>query len=215
MAGMAIDKGFEDDLATRARAWMGAIAPLNPPRFDLDRDRAALLVVDMQRVFLEGSAKVQDAEAIMARVRALADAFRRHGRPVVYTRHMHAVDGSDGGTLLWWWGGVILEGSRGSEIHPDVAPEEGDLVVRKNRYDAFTGTELDSRLRTMGVEELVVTGVMTNLCCETTAREAFCRDYRVKFVADATSTASDAMHVATLMNLAYGFAEVCLAEDIL
>jgi nicotinamidase-related amidase len=194
---------------------MEAIAPVNPPRFDLDWDRAALLVIDMQRVFLEGSAKVQDAEAIMLRVRALAERFRERGRPVIYTRHMHREDGSDAGNLLWWWGSIIKEGTTASEIHPDVAPLDGELVVRKNRYDAFTGTDLEERLRELDVGDVVITGVMTNICCETTAREANCRDLRVKFVADATSTAHDQMQVATLLNVAYAFAEVCLAEDLL
>ncbi len=206
---------WEDDLSRRARAWMEAISPLNPPRFDLDWGSVALLVIDMQRIFLEGSSKVQDAEAVVSRVQALADRFRERGRPVVFTRHLHRDDGSDGGNLLWWWGSIIREGSPSSEIHPEVAPAEGDQVVRKNSYDAFTGTDLDQRLQAMGVRDVVIAGVMTNLCCETTAREAFCRNYRVKFVADATSTALDGMQLATLTNLAYGFAEVCLAEDLL
>lgn len=61
-------------------------------------------------------------------------------------------------------------------------------------------------LRGMGVEEVVVTGVMTNLCCETTAREAFVRGFRVFFSADATATANRELHEATLKNMAYGFA---------
>ena len=194
---------------------MDAIAHVNPPRFDLDWDRAALLVIDMQRVFLEGSDKVECAAAVIRRVSDLADAFRRAGRPVVYTRHLHRADGSDAGNLLWWWGGLIKEGSPSGEIHPDVAPEEGEHVVRKNTYSAFHGTDLDQRLRGLGVRDLVVAGVMTNICCETTTRAAFCRGYRVKFVADATGTAKDALQLATLLNVAYAFAEVCLTEDLL
>ena len=60
----------------------------------------------------------------------------------------------------------------------------------------------------------IFAGVMTNLCCETSAREAFCRGFRVKFVADATSTGDETMQLATLRNLAFGFADVCLAEDL-
>ena len=134
---------------------------------------------------------------------------------MLYTRHMHGDDDPEGGNLLWWWGGLIHEGSPGSEIHPAVAPGEGEEVVRKGRYDAFTGTDLEERLAALGVRDVVVCGVMTNICCETTAREAFCRDLRVKFVADATSTATDPMQLATLLNVAYAVAEVCLAEDLL
>jgi isochorismate hydrolase len=206
---------YGDDLEGRAHVWMEAIAPLQAVRFDLDWDHAALLVVDMQRVFLDGSSRVQDAEAVTRRVADLITEFRRRERPVVYTRHLHKDDGSDGGTLMWWWGSVIRESSEGGILHDAIAPREGDLVVRKNTYDAFKGTGLEEDLAGMGITDLVICGVMTNLCCETSAREAFCRDLRVKFVADGNSTAVDTMQIASLVNLSYGFAEVVLTEDLL
>jgi nicotinamidase-related amidase len=206
---------YHDELAARAATWMEAIEPLQAVTFDLDWDHAALLVVDMQRVFLDGSSRVPDADEVMQRVKDLAHHFRQRGRPVIYTRHLHADDASDGGNLLWWWGSVIRESSEGGHLHPAVMPEEAEVVVRKNTYDAFTGTELERRLEEMGIRDIVVCGVMTNLCCETTAREAFCRGYRVKFVADGTGTAADSMQIATLINLSYGFAQVVLTEDLL
>jgi nicotinamidase-related amidase len=206
---------YHDEMAARAATWMQAIEPLQTVRFDLNWDHTALLVVDMQRVFLDGSSKVADAEAVMRRVADLAHHFRDRGRPVVFTRHLHEDDGSDGGNLLWWWGSIIRESSEGGQHHPAVRPEEAEIVIRKNTYNAFYGTDLDERLEEMGVRDIVVCGVMTNLCCETSAREAFCRGYRVKFVADATGTATDSMQIATLINLAYGFAEVVLTEELL
>lgn len=206
---------YNDELAARAVTWMQAIEPLQAVHFDLNWQQAALLVVDMQKVFLDGSSKVPDAEAIMSRVSDLENHFRDRGRPVIFTRHLHKDDGSDGGNLLWWWGSIIREGSEGGEHHPAVRPKEAETVIRKNSYDAFNDTDLDDRLEELAIRDLVVCGVMTNLCCETTAREAFCRGYRVKFVADATGTAADSMQIATLINLAYGFAEVTLTEELL
>lgn len=206
---------YEDDLSDRVIMWMEAIEPLQAVRFDLDWDHAALLVIDMQHVFLDGSSKVQDAESVIARIADLISEFRRRERPVIFTQHLHKDDGSDGGNLMWWWGSVIRESSDGGALHQAVMPEEGELVVRKNTYDAFNDTELGTSLEEMGITDVVVCGVMTNLCCETTAREAFCRNLRVKFIADGTSTAADSMQIATLINLAYGFAEVVLAEDLL
>ena len=120
--------GYRDELARRARGWIESIAPVNPRRFELDWDRAALLVIDMQVVFLEGSSKVECAGPVIGRVRDLVDRFRQVGRPVVYTRHLHRADGSDAGNMLWWWGGLIKEGSPGGEIHPDVAPRDQHLL---------------------------------------------------------------------------------------
>lgn len=70
----------------------------------------------------------------------------------------------------------------------------------------LAGTNLEEKLKKMGVEEVIVSGVMTNLCCETTAREAFVRGFRVFFSTDATATTSEDLHQATLKNMAYGFA---------
>lgn len=79
-------------------------------------------------------------------------------------------------------------------------------MVEKNTYSAFGKTDLEERLVDLGVKEVIVSGVMTNLCCETTAREAFVRGFRVFFSADATATVNEELHEATLKNMAYGFA---------
>lgn len=80
------------------------------------------------------------------------------------------------------------------------------MVTEKSTYSAFRNSGLDERLLEMGVKEVIVSGVMTNLCCETTAREAFVRGFRVFFSTDATATSDMDLHEATLKNLAYGFA---------
>lgn len=90
---------------------------------------------------------------------------------------------------------------------PDIRRLAGqNEVVEKSTYSAFENTGLQERLVEMGVEEVIVTGVMTNLCCETTAREAFVKGFRVFFSTDATATSDLELHEATLKNLAYGFA---------
>jgi nicotinamidase-related amidase len=114
----------------------------------------------------------------------------------------------------WWWKGKCVEGSRESEIHPELAPLPGEKVVFKHRYSAFYNTDLETVLRCLDARDLVVTGVMTNLCCESTARDAYYRDYRVFFLADGTATVNEEMHVASLLNLAYGFAFVTTADAV-
>ena len=95
----------------------------------------------------------------------------------------------------------------------DLTAAPDDAIVDKTPYSAFFGTDLEDKLRLEGVEDLIMCGVMTNLCCETTARDAFVRDYRVFFVADATAASNDDLHVASLKNLAYGFAYIVTTED--
>jgi len=216
MTGSDDAKGEDARYEEAVRDWMASIRDVNGRRFSLDLPRAALLVVDMQRYFVDpaSSGCLPWAAQVVGRVGALVSFFRARGRPVVFTVHAHAPDGSDGGNMAWWWDGLLREGTWAAELHPAIVPAEGEPVLRKNRYDAFLGTDLDGILRRGGVTDLVVTGCKTNLCCETTARDAFCRDYRVKFAADATATVTEPMHLASLRNLAYGFADVVTVQEI-
>jgi len=117
--------------------------------------------------------------------------------------------------LYKWWGELIIEGSFDDRIMGELAPLEGEKIIRKRRYSVFYKTDLEEHLRKEGVEDLVICGVMTNLCCETTARDAFMRDFRVFFIEDATATVNPELHLATLMNLAYGFAVIMKADELL
>ncbi|MBN1636074.1 MAG: isochorismatase family protein, partial [Deltaproteobacteria bacterium] len=85
---------------------------------------------------------------------------------------------------------------------------ENEIIIDKNRYSAFYETPLDEIFAENGVDEIIICGVLTNCCCETTARDAYVRDYRVFFVADATATINEDLHISSLKNLAYGFAHI-------
>lgn len=204
-------------LKERTVRWLEEIEPFNRTGESLESSRSALLVIDMQRYFVDpsGAAFLPSAQAILGNVQRLIKAFRRSHRPVIYTRHMHHPGGLDAGILRRWWGDMITEGTPDSEIHRSIAPRKGDKVVVKHRYSAFHGTDLEAVLRGLEIRDVVICGVMTNLCCESTARDAFYRDYRTFFVADATGTQTESMHLASLLNLAYGFAVVTTTGDMI
>ena len=206
-----------ESLSAKTQVWLEQIAPFNQQRMQLSAEKSALLVIDMQKFFLEPGSPTFTCGglAILATVKRLIDAFRAAGRPVVYSRHVHKADGSDAGIMGWWWEGMCIEGSPESEVHDDIAPRADERVIFKRRYSAFYNTELETVLRCLKVEDLVVSGIMTNLCCESTARDAYYRDYRVFFPADATGSVTEEMHLASLLNLAYGFAQVTTAATIL
>jgi nicotinamidase-related amidase len=207
----------EETLAAKTGLWLDSIRPYNTHEMRLRSDGAALIVIDMQRFFLDPKSPTYTCSgaAILPNVGRAVHAFRRHGRPVIYTTHVHHPDKLDAGIMQWWWEGMCLEGSPESEVHPDLAPLTGEKVVVKHRYSAFYNTDLETVLRCLSVEDIVVTGVMTNLCCESTARDAYYRDYRVFFLADGTGTVNEQMHVASLVNLAFGFAHVTTVDDVL
>jgi len=206
-----------DDLAKKTEKWLTAIQPCNLHKFELDILHTALLIIDMQNYFIHesGNAFIRQAQEIVPNIQSLQKLFRMRSLPLIFTSHVHKSPRYDGGNLTWWWNDFCQEGSFGARIFEDIKPLENEKLIQKHRYSAFEGTDLEITLRCLGITDLVITGVMSNLCCETTARYAFCKDFRVQFVADATATAHEEMHLSSLMNLAYGFAQVVKTEDVL
>ena len=204
------------DIGSKARAWLEQIHPHNQHVMRLNAAKSTLLVIDMQQFFLDEASPsfTCGGVAILGTVKRLMNAFRKVGRPVIFTRHVHHPDDLDSGIMGWWWAGKCLEGSPESEIHPELTPMPGEKVVLKHRYSAFYDTDLETVLRCLKVEDLVVTGLMTNLCCESTARDAYYRDYRVFVPADGTGSINEEMHCASLLNLAFGFAYVTTGAAI-
>jgi ureidoacrylate peracid hydrolase len=216
-------KPMEDSYATahsiaqKSRGWLQKIAPFNEHRMELNRGACALLVIDMQRFFLDPDSPTFTCGGlgILPNVKKLIAAFREADCPVIYTRHQHHPDGMDAGIMRWWWQGMCLEGTAESEIAEEIAPLINEKVILKHRYSAFYNTDLETVLRCLKIEDLVISGVMTNMCCESTARDAYHRDYRVFFLADGTAAVNEEMHLASLLNLAFGFAFVTTTDEIL
>jgi len=190
--------------------WKAAIAEYDRPEVVFRPDKAALLVVDMQKVFAspEGSTFLPMSVPVCERLLELMQTCRRSGVPVIFTRHVHVNPHMDGGAMARWWSSLILEGTEDAELVDALRPQEGERVIVKCRYSAFTGTPLEMFLRSLNVEDLIVGWVMTNLCCETTARDAFNRGFNVFFLGDGTATAHEELHASSLKNISYGFGRV-------
>jgi isochorismate hydrolase len=176
--------------------------------------KAALLVLDMQKFFLDESshAFVPSAPPIVPKIVRLVKAFTESNLPVITTRHIN----SDENALMMarWWKEIIREENPLSEIITELDFPNA-LVIEKTQYDGFYQTSLEERLREMGIVQLVVTGVMTHLCCETTSRSAFVRGFSVFIPIDATATYNEDFHFASFLNLSHGFAVPVLTEEIL
>ncbi|MBN2227116.1 MAG: cysteine hydrolase [candidate division Zixibacteria bacterium] len=206
-----------DTLESKTHVWLKRIAPFNQHDLKLNAPKSALMVIDMQNFFLDPDSPTFTCGglAILPNVKRLIAEFRKARRPVVFTKHVHHPDGFDAGIMGWWWEGMCLEGSPESEIRPELNPEPHEKVISKHRYSSFYNTDLETILRCLKVEDIVIAGIMTNMCCESTARDAYYRDYRVFFPADATGSINEEMHVASLLNLAFGFAHITTAEEII
>lgn len=191
-------------------------------------DDTALLVVDMQNGFCHDdgainrmglpAARLRDAIAPCARLVAAARGARV---PVLFTRYVYRPDYADGGLLVdelmpdLKTHEALRAGSWDAEVIDALAPEAGEPVIDKNRPSAFFGTDLDATLETLGARNLVVCGVTTNCCVETTVRDASQRDIRTFVVRDAVAEYDDDRHAVALKSMALLFAYVVGLDDVL
>ena len=194
---------------------------------ELDPTRTAVVVIDMQNSWLEqGLSKLEipTARAIIPNINRLAAAARASGGTVAWTRSvfdpawtraMYAGFGP-----AEWIDRIIddsAEGAHGHAIHEGMDWQSGDITVVKNRPSAFIqgSSDLETRLRERGCDTLIMTGTLTNACCESSTRDAVALGFRVVFVSDATATRSDIEHNATLINLMQLVADVRPTSEVL
>ncbi|MGW8250608.1 MAG: isochorismatase family protein [Anaerolineales bacterium] len=174
---------------------------------------SALLVLDMQAYFLDpGShAYIPSAAAILPGLNELIRAYRGQALPVVFTRHANTAQ--DGGMMPIWWRDTIKIDNPLSQITPELELDDSPVIL-KSQYDAFYNTDLEIILRQLGVKRVLICGVMTHLCCETTARSAFMRGFEVFFLVDGTATYNRDFHKAALLNLSHGFTTLMLCAQV-
>ncbi|MCP4606693.1 MAG: cysteine hydrolase [Proteobacteria bacterium] len=208
----------ETDLSKQTEIWLSRIRSNVAPRqhLRLDGNRSVLLVVDMLRYFADpmGRCHLPAATAIVPRIQALIKVWRDLGRPVVFTQHCHQGD-HDLGMLGRFFSDYIRAGEPEAEIIPALAPVPKEHVIRKTTYDAFLDTRLENILRENCIEQVLITGVLTHMCCETTARSAFCRGFEVYIPVDAVASSSEERHLGSLLSLADAVAVMMSTEEVL
>jgi nicotinamidase-related amidase len=138
--------------------------------------RTALLVIDMIREFVTGRLGGDHAQAVVPCIRRMVEAARTGGSPVVYVTDAH-LEGVDHEFDVW--GSHAVAGSPEAEMVPELEPGDAAHRLYKRRYSAFYATGLDALLRDLGVDAVVLTGVLTNICIQHTAADAFFRGYKV------------------------------------
>lgn len=194
--------------------------------FSLIPDTTALINVDMQHCFVEASPLASpDGPAVLERINELAGTCRDAGVLVVHTRGWMRPDGSDLGVMGQLVPPFIVElyteGSPSAELHSALSVEDRDVILSKPRYGAFHGTDLELILRCRGIDTIIVSGIATNICCETTAREAAQRDFRVFFLSDGTATknmngvSAEDLQRATCASLGMVFAELATVDEMI
>lgn len=196
-------------MSAKADEWLNtlSIPSSRKKKFTFIPENSALLVIDMQEFFLnkQSHAFVPSAKTIVPNINSLIKKYRKQEYPIIFT--FYALESDENpGMMGRWWGDVLRVTNSLSRIHSSLNLDDNDIILRKSRYSAFIETDLDQILKDNKVDTLVITGIMTHLCCESTAREAFMRDYEVYFVVDATAADTEALHFSSLRTLTDGFA---------
>jgi nicotinamidase-related amidase len=195
------------------------------PPLKLDPARTALINVDMQNCFVEGSpVSAPGGRALLDRINRLTAACRAAGVLVVHARHVLRADGSNAGLLAEVppvAAGMINKGSPTAEFHPDLIIDDSDVLLDKPRFGCFHGTDLELLLHSKGIGAVIVSGISTSVCCETTAREAAVRDFRVIFLSDGTATfgigdlSPEAVQEAACATVGLVFGRVATIDEVL
>lgn len=209
----------EEVLALARRAYEDGEAS-----FDVVRERCALLVIDMQDEFVRPGWTpfwVPEATRQVPRIRGLVELCRQRGVPVIFTafaRTHGCLDRPRCGAFMpnrypelgppdpaWFRDGTIWH---------ELAPRDGEVIIYKPSYGAFYDTPLETILKNLDRDTVIICGTLTNFCCGTTARQAYERGFKVVFGSDVTATDDPAMQEAELKVLRKGFAKVLSSAEI-
>ncbi len=210
-----------------------------PEPIEIDFEKAAIVIVDMQNAFASkggmleiAGVDISGAERVVGLIRRVVEAARRAKVPIVYVRMAYKPDQSDsGGPNSPNWhkelamcvmrskpelkGKILTEGTWDSAIVDALAPEPADLVITKTRYSGFAGTTLDSQLRVRGIRYLFFAGIATNVCVESTLRDAYFLDYWPILLADAAMPAGPpSAQEATVYNVESFFGWTMKSEEL-
>jgi ureidoacrylate peracid hydrolase len=189
-------------------------------------DKPALIVIDMQNGFCDPGGFMNKigldyttSAAAVEPIGRLLGAARSAGIPVFFTRYSLNADYSDAGLILELFpairgtGGMVRE-TWDADVVDKLKPQAGERVIDKTRYSAFYDTDLEQQLRELGVDTLIVCGVTTNICVESTVRDAFFRDIRVVVPSDGTAAVTPELHEGALRDFEYGFGRVSTVDEI-
>jgi len=173
--------------------------------------KTALLIIDVQKVYFSGKMTVTHPAGSLENILAVMDAAHARGMPIVAVQHVSS-------TMA-----AFMKGSEAAQLHSEVAKRPYDVLIEKTLPSSFVGTELESWLRARGIEKVVIVGYMTQMCCDTTAREAMHRGFSVEFLSDATGTldisnvagsvTAEELHRAILVTQAMRFSKVLTTAE--
>ena len=221
-----MSQGLPDHIIESATYRRGRVSVFD----SIEPKRTALMVIDMQNAWLAPGAPFETppARAIVPAINRLAGALRQRGGTVVWVRHTTGAPGTPDYWSMFFDNFIhpdvrqktaeaLVEGHPMHGLYAELDVQPADIVLNKVRFSVFTRNPVDveALLRGRGVDTLIVTGTATNVCCESSAREAMMRDFRVFMPHDAVAAPRDDGHVAGLRTVMQAFADVRPVDEII
>lgn len=214
------------------------VLPAEPGPLTVDLKRMAVLVIDMQNAFASkggmldlSGLDISNVATIIKPIKNIINISRAKGIRVIYIVHRLSPDLREIGPQTPYaynkmemevWhkkpdmrNRIILRGTWGAEIIDELKPQPSDLIIEKRRFSAFAGTDLDMTLRSFGIKYLVFTGVTTNVCVESSLRDAYHLDYFPILLSNATVAPKTAMYEATIANVKQVFGWVSTSKELI
>lgn len=176
----------------------------------MEKGKTALIVVDMLNDFVTGALKCDRGLAIVPTCKRLIEGLREIGVPIIYTNDAH-IKGIDHELKLW--GDHAIAGTKGAEVIPELAPQEGDYIIPKRRYSGFFATDLDMLLKELGVTTVILSGLHAHMCVRHTAADAYQLGYDVVVAKDATDSFTEEDYVYGINYLKGTYGAAILSTD--
>jgi len=185
----------------------------------MEREKTALLVIDLQNSFVEMDSpnEIEPIKENIGKVKTFIDFCRGKGIQVIYTRHSPDRINSPIESRLFSskFIDALKKGTRGWEICERIKPDENETVIDKYKYDAFFGTNLNDIFKSKGTQNVIIIGTITQVCCESTARTAMFHNYNVIFCSDLTFSFDEKLHENTLKVMKRNFGDVLTSDEIM
>jgi ureidoacrylate peracid hydrolase len=222
---------------TSAEFQKPVLVPAEPEPIEIDLQRTAVIVIDMQNAFVSKGgffdlmgADIAQCQKAIEPIKDICNAARAKQMKVIYVVFYYSPDLREMGNpgLPYWYKEArfyrehpecqdkyLIRGTWGADIVKELEPQEGDMVIEKLKYSAFFGTDTDVTLRTFDIKYLVFVGVATNICVEASLRDAYYHGYFPILVPDATAPLGPAyMREATILNVRQCYGWVTSAKEL-
>ena len=206
----------KENFDERTNEWLKFI-PNNTSNYKFEFNETALFVIDMQNYFLDdkSSAYFNNSKLIISNINKLILFFKQNLITIFYSIHFNELnENQKANSMVNWWKKLPQKSSKYCELYDEVIFIKNSNIIYKETYSIFDHNNLEITLKSKNIKNIIVSGLKTNLCCESTARDGFLRDFNVLFIADATATNNEFMHLASLTNLSYGFAKIAITNNI-